>query len=57
MVRGTLDTTGVGGRAKGRSKYGTKKGGAVAPLPGAAGVTDEDQAKPAAKAEEKSKEE
>jgi len=35
IVRGTLDTTGVGGRKKGRSKYGTKKGGVAAPPPGA----------------------
>jgi small subunit ribosomal protein S12 len=26
VVRGTLDSDGVGGRSKGRSKYGTKKG-------------------------------
>ncbi len=26
IVRGTLDATGVSGRKKGRSKYGTKKG-------------------------------
>lgn len=38
IVRGALDTTGVTGRKKKRSKYGTKKGG-VAPLP--AGVTEE----------------
>ena len=25
IVRGSLDTTGVGGRKQGRSKYGTKK--------------------------------
>ena len=30
IVRGKYDTTGVGGRKKGRSKYGTRKGGMVA---------------------------
>lgn len=34
IVRGALDTTGVGGRKKGRSKYGTKKGGVAPPPPG-----------------------
>ncbi|MBU1110483.1 30S ribosomal protein S12 [Patescibacteria group bacterium] len=29
IVRGTLDTAGVEGRKKGRSKYGTKRGGIV----------------------------
>lgn len=31
LVRGKYDTTGVVGRKRGRSKYGTKKSGAVAP--------------------------
>lgn len=35
IVRGAIDTTGVGGRTKGRSKYGTKKGGIAPPPPGA----------------------
>ncbi|HUS60419.1 MAG TPA: 30S ribosomal protein S12 [Nevskiaceae bacterium] len=30
IVRGKYDTTGVAGRKKGRSKYGTRKGGVVA---------------------------
>jgi small subunit ribosomal protein S12 len=30
IVRGTLDTTGVGGRKQSRSKYGAKKGKAAA---------------------------
>ena len=30
IIRGKLDTTGVVGRKKGRSKYGTKKGGSTA---------------------------
>jgi small subunit ribosomal protein S12 len=29
IIRGTMDTTGVQGRKKGRSKYGTKKGGQI----------------------------
>lgn len=38
IVRGKYDSTGVGGRKKGRSKYGTKKSGEVgvaAPAPAA----------------------
>lgn len=31
IIRGTLDTSGVANRKRGRSKYGTKKGGQVAP--------------------------
>lgn len=31
IIRGTLDTTGVVGRKQGRSLYGTKKAGKVAP--------------------------
>lgn len=31
IVRGKYDTTGVVGRKKGRSRYGTKRGGAVTP--------------------------
>jgi small subunit ribosomal protein S12 len=33
VVRGKFDTTGVVGRQTGRSRYGTKKGGIVAPRP------------------------
>jgi len=33
IVRGKYDTTGVVGKKKGRSRYGTKKGGVVAPRP------------------------
>lgn len=36
IVRGKYDTTGVVGRQAGRSKYGSKKGGAQAPRPAAA---------------------
>jgi len=37
IIRGKLDTSGVSGRQTSRSKYGTKKGGAVAhPAPKAA---------------------
>lgn len=32
VVRGTYDTTGVVGRKTSRSRYGTKKGGVVAPV-------------------------
>jgi small subunit ribosomal protein S12 len=39
IVRGTMDMSGVGGRSKGRSKYGTKKGGKVA-LPSGTMATD-----------------
>lgn len=35
IVRGKFDTAGVEGRKASRSKYGTKKGGAVAPAPAA----------------------
>lgn len=35
IVRGKYDTTGVVGKKKGRSRYGTKKGGVVAPRPAA----------------------
>lgn len=38
VVRGKYDTTGVLGRKKGRSRYGTKKSGAVAPAGAAVGV-------------------
>jgi len=38
IVRGKYDTGGVGGRKKGRSKYGTKKSGETAP---AAGIAEE----------------
>jgi len=61
IVRGTLDTTGVGGRKKGRSKYGTKKGGVAPPPPGVAAEEREEKAevktevKPEEKAEEKTK--
>lgn len=41
IVRGTLDTTGVGGRQQGRSRYGTKKSGAVVPRADSAGVIKE----------------
>lgn len=51
IVRGTMDTTGVEGRKQGRSKYGTKSGGKVAPPPGAVGESSEE------KTEEKPKEE
>lgn len=40
IIRGKYDAAGVVGRATSRSKYGTKKGGKVAPP----GVGDEDQA-------------
>lgn len=45
IVRGTLDTTGVGGRKKGRSKYGTKKGGVVPSPPSATGEETEEKSK------------
>lgn len=45
IVRGVLDTTGVGGRKKGRSKYGTKKGGVVIPPPGAVVEEGEEETK------------
>lgn len=32
IVRGVYDTAGVSGRQKGRSKYGTRRGGATAPV-------------------------
>ena len=32
IIRGTADTSGVVGRLKSRSKYGTKKGGVVGPV-------------------------
>lgn len=35
LVRGKLDLTGVMGRKQGRSKYGSKSGGPVAPAPAA----------------------
>lgn len=44
IVRGTLDTTGVAGRKQGRSRYGTKTSGVIAPK--SAGPTGE-TAKPA----------
>lgn len=34
VVRGKFDTAGVSGRKKARSKYGTRKGGIVAPVAG-----------------------
>lgn len=34
IVRGKYDATGVEGRKKGRSKYGTRKGGKVVPVAG-----------------------
>ncbi len=46
IVRGKLDTTGVVGRKQGRSLYGTKKSGVVAPA--AATSTEETPAEPAA---------
>lgn len=54
IVRGAIDTTGVGGRKKGRSKYGTKKGGIAPPPPGAAA---EEETETEAKTEEKAEEE
>jgi small subunit ribosomal protein S12 len=36
VIRGKYDTTGVVGRQSARSRYGAKKGGAVAPRPAAA---------------------
>lgn len=53
IVRGTLDTTGVGGREKGRSKYGTKKGGIALPPPGV-GAEEGEETKVEEKTEEKS---
>jgi len=50
IVRGTLDTTGVGGRTKSRSKYGTKKSGVVTPPPGV--ETEEAEEKSEEKPEE-----
>lgn len=44
IVRGRLDTTGVVGRKQGRSLYGTKKSGVVAPA--ATGPTEEASAEP-----------
>lgn len=40
MVRGKYDTSGVVGRKKGRSKYGTKAEGVVGPSPKAASATE-----------------
>ena len=40
VVRGALDTTGVANRKKGRSKYGTKKGGRIAPAGDSAQAQD-----------------
>lgn len=34
VVRGKFDTTGVSGRKKARSKYGTRKGGIITPVAG-----------------------
>lgn len=62
IVRGTLDTTGVGGRKKGRSKYGTKKGEVMIPPLGVAAeegeekTREETETKTDQKAEEKAKE-
>jgi small subunit ribosomal protein S12 len=58
VIRGTLDTTGVSNRKKGRSKYGTKKGGVAAkPADDTAGDAGEDkkEAKEAPPAESKPK--
>lgn len=49
IVRGRFDTAGVEGRVKARSKYGTKKGGAVARREGA---EESAPAKPSADKEE-----
>lgn len=51
IIRGKYDTTGVAGRKTGRSKYGTKSGGVVTPLPGA--VAKEAEEKTEEKTEEK----
>ncbi len=57
IIRGRYDTTGVTGRKSSRSKYGTKKGGVVAPAAGAPADEGEEEkeekkeeAKPAAEA-------
>lgn len=56
IVRGKFDTAGVSGRKKGRSKYGTRKGGIVAPVagPGEEGAEETEEKteeKPEAKGE------
>lgn len=45
IIRGTADASGVVGRHRGRSKYGTKKGGVVAV---ASGQSDDQQVAPPA---------
>ncbi len=52
IVRGKFDTSGVGGRKKARSKYGTRKGGIVAPV---AGAEEKGEEKPTEEKEEKPK--
>lgn len=48
VVRGKYDTTGVVGRQRGRSRYGTKKGGASAPRPAQAPAAAPEGSAPAA---------
>jgi len=43
IVRGKFDTAGVSGRKKARSKYGTRKGGVVAPVVGPGEETGEEK--------------
>jgi len=47
IVRGKYDTTGVAGRSKGRSKYGTRKGGVVAAVSTEAPTEESPAAAPA----------
>lgn len=48
IVRGKYDTTGVVGRKKGRSRYGTKKSGAVTPLRATVGAAPTNAEEPKA---------
>lgn len=43
IVRGKFDTAGVSGRKKARSKYGTRRGGVVAPVAGPGEETGEEK--------------
>lgn len=43
IIRGKYDSTGVEGRKKGRSKYGTRKGGQVAVKEGNEGQTSQEK--------------
>lgn len=56
IVRGKYDVVGVEGRLKGRSKYGTRKGGKVGVQTGTVGERETAQPTPAAAPEAKAKE-